>query len=395
MIIIKNAKIITPERIIHGELAIKDRKIIEIKDNGHININKNDNVIDAKGDYVSPGFIDIHTHGGGGHDFMDGTIEALIEGSKAHLPYGTTTIVPTTLTSTKENLFSTLDNMRELKKSSYKGPNILGLHLEGPYFAYEQRGAQDPKYIRDPDRDEYMEILKYKDVIVRWTIAPERNGAMELAQELRELDIVCSIGHSQAVYEDVQKAFEVGCTLVTHLYSGMSMVRRINAYRYAGIVESSYLIDDMFVEVIGDGIHLPSSLLKLIYKIKGPDKICLVTDSMRAAGMPEGKYILGNIDTGQEIIVEDGVAKLKSRESFAGSVATADRVVRTMMKFAEIPIHEAVKMMTYTPAKVMGIDKNKGSIAIGKDADILIFNNNIDINRVLIGGEELWNSKLN
>src|SRR5699024_10353909 len=156
---------------------------------------------------------------------------------------------------------------------------------------------------RDPDPEEYMNILKYKDVIVRWTIAPERSGSTELARVLRDLNIICSIGHSQAVYDEVLKAFEEGFNLVTHLYSGMAMVRRIGAYRYAGIVESSYLIDDMYVEVIGDGIHLPKSLLKLIYKIKGPEKICLITDSMRAAGMPEGNYVLGNIETGQKVIV--------------------------------------------------------------------------------------------
>ncbi len=187
----------------------------------------------------------------------------------------------------------------------------------------------------------------------------KKKGALELARILRERGIICSIGHSQAVYEEVVQAFEAGYNLVTHLYSGMAMVRRINAYRFAGIVESAYLLDDMYVEAIGDGIHLPASLLKLIYKIKGPDRICLVTDSMRATGMPEGHYILGNKETGQEIIVEEGVAKLKNRESFAGSVATADRVVRTMMQQADIPIDEAVKMMTTTPAKIMGIANKK------------------------------------
>jgi len=204
---------------------------------------------------------------------------------------------------------------------------------------------------------------------------------------LRERGILGCIGHSNAIYKEVLAAYENGFIHITHLYSGMSMVRRINAFRYSGVVESAYLIDEMTVEIIADGKHLPASLLKLIYKIKGADKICLITDSMRAAGMPEGEYILGSLKDGQKVIVEDGVAKLMDRSAFAGSVATSNRLVKTVVDLAEIPFHKAIKMVTLTPARVMKIDDKKGSLAVGKDADIVVFDKNINPLMVIVGGD--------
>jgi N-acetylglucosamine-6-phosphate deacetylase len=385
--IIKNGKVITPLRIIDNAGVIIENGVIDqiIEDNS-IEVLETDQVIDVKGQYISPGFIDIHTHGAGGHDFMDGTKEAIIEACKVHMKYGTTSIIPTTLTSNMDDLFRTLDYVKECKNR--KGiPHIIGIHLEGPYFSLEQKGAQDPKHITDPKKEAYTQIIEYSNDIVRWTIAPELPGALEMARKLVKKGIVCSIGHSNAIYEDVVRAYENGFNLLTHFYSGMSIVKRVNSFRYAGVVESGYLIDDMYVEVIADGMHLPESLLKLIYKSKGADKICLVTDSMRAAGCPEGEYILGNLSTGQKVIVEDGVAKLPDRRAFAGSVATTDRLVRTMVNTAKVPLEEAVKMASLTPARVMRIDQSKGSITPGKDADIIVFNENIQVQLVMINGE--------
>lgn len=389
--ILKNGKVITPLRVIEYAGVIVENGVIEqIIEGGYTEFQDTDLVIDVKGQYISPGFIDIHTHGGGGHDFMDGTVESIIEAARAHMRYGTTSIVPTTLTSNMDDLFRTLDYVKECKK--VKGiPNILGIHLEGPYFSMEQRGAQDPRHITDPKKEAYTQIIDYSNDIVRWTIAPELPGALEMGRELAKKGIVCSIGHSNAIYEDVVRAYENGFHLLTHFYSGMSMVKRINSFRYAGVVESGYLIDDMFVEVIADGMHLPESLLKLIYKVKGPDKICLVTDSMRAAGCPEGEYVLGNQSTGQKVIVEDGVAKLPDRRAFAGSVATADRLVRTMVNVAQVPLTEAVKMITLSPARVMRIDQAKGSITPGKDADIIVFDEDIHVQFTMIRGEITMN----
>ena len=383
-----NGKVITPYRIIrNGSLLIEGGKIAGIFQ-GRPEIS-DCRAIDAKGLYISPGFIDIHTHGAGGHDFMDGTVEAYIGAAMEHARHGTTALVPTTVASTTESLKETFETYKKAKSANTHGAVFLGLHLEGPYFSMEQRGAQDPRHIRNPEREHYEEILSWSDDIVRWSAAPELDGAMEFGRFLRDRGILPSIGHSDAIYEEVLEAYENGYTHITHLYSGMSGVRRINAYRYAGVIESAFLIDEMTVEIIADGAHLPESLLKLIYKIKGPDKIALITDSMRAAGMPEGESILGGIRDGQKVLVEDGVAKLMDRTAFAGSVATADRLVRTMTDIADVPLIDAVRMMTITPARIMGVDDKKGSIAIGKYADLVLFDDNITVDTVIIGGRAL------
>ena len=347
---IKNGRIITPCGLLErGTMILKDGIIISIKPH---NIECNEcTEIDAKGCYVSPGFIDIHTHGGGGHDFMDGTVEAYLGAAEMHARQGTTSLVPTTLTSTKAELKNTFKAYGEAKTRNRKGARFLGLHLEGPYFSMAQRGAQDPRYIKNPDPEEYEEILNWSEDIIRWSAAPELDGALNFGRRLSEKGILASIAHTNAVYEQVKEAFENGFTHITHLYSGMSGVKRINGFRYAGVVESAYLIDEMTVEIIADGRHLPARLLKLVYKIKGVDRTALVTDSMRAAGMPEGETIIGSLKNGHKAIVEDGVAKLPDRTAFAGSVATADMLVRVMTELADVPIIDAVKMMTSTPAR--------------------------------------------
>jgi len=387
-----NGRIITPYRVINNGVVIaEDGKIASI---GKENVEIDDCLeIDAKGNYIAPGFIDIHTHGGGGHDFMDGTVEAYIGAAEKHAQHGTTAIVPTTLTCTIEELKNSFAVYKEAKKINTNGAEFLGLHLEGPYFSMEQKGAQDPRYIRNPNPDEYLEILEWSDDIIRWSAAPELKGSLEFGRLMKSRGILPSIAHSNAVFEEVQEAFENGFTHITHLYSGMSGVRRINAYRYAGVVESAYIIDDMTVEIIADGAHLPASLLKLVYKIKGAENTALVTDSMRAAGMPEGEYILGSLKDGQKCIVEDGVAKLPDRTAFAGSVATCDRLVRTMVEAADVPFTDAIKMMTSTPARIIGIQDRKGSLAAGKDADIVLFDDKINVIMTIIRGKIVFSKK--
>lgn len=349
--------------------------------------------IDARGCYISPGFIDIHTHGAGNHDFMDGTREAFLGAARMHATHGTTLLYPTTLTSTNESLYETFELYRSAMAANREGAAFGGLHLEGPYFAPEQKGAQDPRYLRNPRPEEYMEILERgRGIIARWSLAPELEGALVFGRELVRHGIIPAIAHTNALYEEAEEAFENGFRLMVHFYSCMSTITRRNAMRYAGVIEAGYGIDEMDLEIIGDGIHVPQSLLKLVYKIKGPDRIALVTDSMRGAGMPEGNYKLGSLADGQEVKVVDGVAKLLDETAFAGSVATMDRCVRTMYKIAEVPLTDAVRMATATPARIMGVENSKGSLACGKDADIVIFDDNVNIALTMVGGRIIYRS---
>jgi N-acetylglucosamine-6-phosphate deacetylase len=386
---ISNARIITPYRIINGaSILITGNKITAISER---NIEVPDALaIDAGGKYIAPGFIDIHVHGGGGHDFMDGTEEAFLEITKLHARYGTTSMTPTTLSSGKEELIETLDACEKAHLRNKEGSASIGLHLEGPYFAMSQRGAQDPRFIRNPDPEEYKEIISRFDNIKRWSAAPELKGALDFGSYLRSKGILAALAHTDAVYEEVIEAFERGYTHATHLYSAMSGVTRRGAVRYAGAVESAFLIDEMTVEIIADGVHLPPPLLKLVYKFKGPDKTALITDAMRGAGMPPGESILGSKHNGLKVIIEDDVAKLPDRSSFAGSVVTADRLVRNMVFLADVPLYDAVRMITSTPAAIMGVADRKGSLVPGKDADLVMFDEQISIHLTMIGGEIVY-----
>jgi N-acetylglucosamine-6-phosphate deacetylase len=322
---------------------------------------------------------------------MDGTVDAFLQIAQTHAKHGTTSMLPTTLTCEKEDLIQTLEAYKSACLANKLGADFIGMHLEGPYFAVAQRGAQDAKFIRDPDPAEYKEILASFDFIKRWSAAPELKGAVEFGQYVTSKGVLAAIAHTDAIYEEVLEAYHHGgFSLATHFYSAMSGVTRRNAFRYAGVIESAYLLDDMDVEIIADGVHLPAPLLKLIYKIKGPQRIALITDAMRAADMPEGESILGSFKNGLKVIVEDGVAKLPDRTSFAGSVATADRLVKTMLDLAEVPLVETIRMITETPARIMGIDGQKGSLAKGKDADVVIFNEQIEVQQTFVKGFSVY-----
>jgi len=386
-----NGRIITPSEILNGGCVLIDNGRI-------INVSKTDidargaQVIDARGKYVSPGFIDIHIHGGGGHDFMDNTTEAFLGIAELHARHGTTAMFPTTLTCEKADLLETLRIYEEADKLNISGAQLMGIHLEGPFFAMNQRGAQDPRFIRDPDPEEYHDILSRSKFIKRWSAAPELKGAIDFGRYMVQNGVLPAIAHTDAIYEEVIGAFNAGYTLATHFYSAMSGVTRRNAFRYAGVVESAYLIDDMDVEVIADGVHLPAPLLKLIYKIKGSAHIALITDAMRAAGMPPGESILGGLKNGTKVIVEDAVAKMPDRSAFAGSVATFDRLVRNMVQLAEVPLSEAVRMASEAPARIMKIDDRKGSIEPGKDADIVLFDDHISVSTTIVNGKIVYNT---
>lgn len=387
---ITNGTILTPFRRLSNMFLLMQEGIIRaIGDESKLDPTLP--TIDAGGKYIAPGFIDIHLHGGGGYDFSDSTEQAIVEPAVTHARYGTTSMAPTTLACDFENLkklVSLYDSVAA--ESRFDGANLLGLHLEGPYFSAEQRGAQDLRFLKNPTPEEYNAILSLSNRIIRWDSAPELPGSFEFAEALRRRGILPAVAHSDATFEQALEAREHGFTHVTHLYSGTSTVRRIGLFRVAGINEFAYLFDDVTVEIIADGCHLPASLLKLVYKIKGPARTVLVTDAMRAAGTDMRSCRIGDAETGLEVIIEDGVAKLPDRSSFAGSVATTNRLVRNMVRLGEVPITEAVQMATATPARVIGIDDRKGVLAPGFDADVVVFDDDFEIQNTIVGGVEIY-----
>ncbi len=386
-----NGKVILSHEIIpNGCVLIENGRIVDVKA-GDAEF-PGAELIDAKGRYVSPGFIDTHCHAGGGFDFQDGTAEDMLGAAEMHLKHGTTLIYPTSSSCADETLFQAFEAYRKADKVNTKGAAFGGFHIEGGYYSMAMKGGQDPRYIKDPDPAQYNEILaRGGDIIKRWSMAPELPGALELARILTARGIQVSMAHTSALYQEAMAGYEAGFSSITHFYSMCSTVTRREALRYAGVIEAGYNTDELFVEAIADGVHLPAPLLKLIYKVKGSDRILLVTDAMRAAGLPEGgTSVLGSKKGGVQVLIEDGVAKMPDRSSFAGSIATSDRLVRTYRDQGGVNLVEAVKMMTLTPATLMKIDDKKGSLAIGKDADVILFDEGVDVSMVMINGKVIY-----
>lgn len=386
-----NVTLVLPDRLVPDSALLTDGdKIADFGKRGTLTGEKK---IDCGGLYLAPGFVDIHVHGGGGHDFMDGTVDACVGAMTAHMKHGTTTIVPTSLTAEDYELEAFFKSVKTIKKSSDSKvlPFVPGTHLEGPYVDPAQAGAQDPKYIKAPTAESWRKIMKLADgEILIWTVAPELDGAMEIARELRPQGVLFSAGHSSAKYSDALAALDNGYTMATHLYSSMSTIIREQGYRVPGLLEAAMLHDGYAVEVIADGKHLPAPLLKLICKTKPHDRIMLITDAMRGAGMPDGEYLLGSLTKGQLVSVFDGIAHMPDGVAFAGSVATTDRLVRVMTKEAGLPLWEAVRMMTANPAREIGVADKKGSLTPGKDADLVMFDGDINVKKVVIGGETVF-----
>lgn len=391
--IIRNASAITPASLIPGtDVLIVDGKIAAVGQAGHGQSFRAaaDREIDATSLYLAPGFIDMHLHGGGGYDFMDGTVASFLGVARTHACHGTTTLLPTTLACTDDELAGMFEIYQAAVRQNTDGAAMPGVHLEGPYFSMEQRGAQDPRFIRNPDPAHYGPILeRWGHLISRWSSAPELPGTPAFAKALLEHRILPSVAHSDAFYEDIMAAYALGFTHLTHFYSGMSGLRRIRGMRRPGVIESGYISDDLTVEVIADGMHLPPSLLRQVYKGIGPDRTALITDAMRAAGTDVTTSLLGSPENGQEVLVEGGVAWLPDRSAFAGSVATMDRTVRTMAQQVGVPLTEAVRMATATPAKIAGF-RDKGRIEAGLDADLVLFNEQIEVQLTMIGGRVVY-----
>lgn len=340
--------------------------------------------IDLNGNFLLPGFIDIHVHGGGGADFMDGSVSAMLLAAETHLRHGTTTIFPTTMSAGFDKIEKTVLNYRQLSACEEASDILGGLHLEGPFINPKMGGAQRRDLIYPPTEEMIKAIRRNSDAIARISCAPEIANVLEMAEKLAPFGIQFSLGHTAATYEQAELAVRAGFTSVTHLYSATSGFQKIDQKVHIGVTQAGYGIDELYVELIADGCHVPKELLRLVYRLKGADKICLVTDAMRAAGTNVTESFLGEICTENRVIIDDGVAKLPDKSSFAGSIATMDKAFRFAVCDVGLPIEDVSKMMSLNQAKLMKIDRKKGSIEKGKDADFVVLDDGFNVARVYV-----------
>lgn len=376
-----NGQILTPQGWLKdGSVLINDGKILEITNSDLAVIGAT--VIDAKGMFIVPGFVSMHCHGGGGHDFTEGTTEAFKEAVAAHLKHGSTTIFPTLSSTTFENIRLAAATCDQLMAED-ADTTIMGLHIEGPYLNENMAGTQWKEFLKNPDPEEYKALVESTKCIKRWDISPELPGAHEFAHYMTSKGILTAITHTEAEYQEIKDAFAAGFTHAAHFYNAMPGFHKRREYKYEGTVESVYLMDDMSVEVIADGVHLPATILKLVYKVKGVEKTCLVTDSLKFAGYT------GETINDPNYVIENGVCKWADRQTLAGSIATADVLVQTMVKKAGIPLEDAVRMASETPARLTGIADSKGTLEKGKDADIVILDNDVNVRCVFTKGKEV------
>lgn len=379
---IVNGHILTPKGWLEGGSVIIENNKIKAVSNIDLHI-VDAEIIDAKGCYVVPGGIDLHTHGGGGRDFIEGSEDAFRAAVNAHMKHGTTTIYPTLSSSTIPSIEAACQVCQKLMAE--ENSPVLGLHIEGSYINPKQAGAQNPVLIKAPLPDEYETLLNKYSCIKRWDVAPELQGSVEFITECRKHGVLTALTCTCATYEDVVAAHDAGLSHAAHFYNAMPVVYKEHEFKVPGTVESVYALQDMTVEVIADGIHVPPVMLNVVYQIKGVEKTALITDSLAYAASE------GNVSSEPSVILEDGVCKLADHSALAGSIATMDVLIRTCIHRAEIPMVDVFRMVSETPAKIMGIFDRKGSIEEGKDADIMMFDDDIDLTYVMQMGNEVTN----
>jgi N-acetylglucosamine-6-phosphate deacetylase len=379
--------IITPFQLLEDRIIIIEKgKIIAITDKKEdLALLKNVEIIEAQNKFIVPGYIDIHVHGGGGSDVMDGEYEAIKQVATTHSRFGTTAFLPTTMTMTKDKIIKSLKSIHEASLKGTGTAEILGIHLEGPYINPEKKGAQKEEDIKKVSVEEFLEFNQASGNLIRLvTIAPEMPGAIDFIRWLHQQGIIVSVGHSNATYEQVQEGIQVGLSHVTHIFNAMRGLH----HREPGVVGAALSSPKLIVEMIADGIHLHPMVLKMLTQIKESEKLVLITDAMRATGFKEGTYDLG----GQEVIVTQGQAKLKNG-TLAGSVLTMDKAVKNLVTKVGISLLNAVQMASYNPAKCLGIDDKKGSLELYKDADIVILNKNLETELTMVAGKVVYRRK--
>lgn len=383
---IYGGRILTPNGWLKGGSVIVEGTKIFAVENTELPIVGAERIYVHGADIV-PGGIDLHVHGGGGRDFMEGTREAFDVAVDAHLQHGTTSIFPTLSSSTVPMINAAIDTCGACMQDSTSP--VQGLHLEGPYFNPAQAGAQIPEWIKKPNPEEYYPILdRGKGILKRWDEAPELDGSIGFIIACRSHDVLPSIAHTKAQYFQVHAANMVGMTHATHFYNAMPVVYKNREYKVPGTVESIFAEKTMTIEMIADGIHVPPIMLKMAWQVKGTEQTCFVTDSLAMAGCEDAAAF------DPRVIVEDGVCKLSDRSALAGSIATMDRLVRTAVQKAEIPMEDACRMISETPAKIMNIYDRKGSLQRGKDADIICFDENQELTFVMQCGRIVRNVQL-
>jgi N-acetylglucosamine-6-phosphate deacetylase len=374
--LIKNCNIIYLDRIEEGSILVENGKIKAINPNNC----GDENIIDAKGLYVSPGFIDVHIHGAGGYDTMDGTSEAINAIANTIVKHGTTSFTPTTMTVSIDEIRKSLKVIKDLKTTGNDGAHILGVHLEGPFVSPKAIGAQNPNHLLSPSITAYQDIIKdYEDIIVSITLAPEVDGAKELIKYISGSGVICSLGHTNATYEEMLEAIKCGASHSTHLYNAMTPLNHRNPGAVGAVFDSN-----ITTETISDGIHISYPALRIAYNQKGTDNVLLISDAMMACCMPNGEYSLG----GQKVIVVNDEARLENG-ALAGSVLTLDKAVRNVYKNSNIPLYEIVKMASFNGAKHCKVDDHKGQIKEGYDADLILFDDDINIKKVFVSGKEI------
>ena len=386
-LIIKNINAVLQNGVLEKtSVAISSGRITAIGDEEAVA----EQVIDGCGGFLFPGFIDVHVHGGGGADFMDATPEAFETAARAHLAYGTTTLVPTAMSASEEELSDFLRAYGLFRaKSSYASIAPYGVHCEGPYFSGasgKSRGAQKANALRPIDLDEVERLLALADgSLLRWDAAPELEKSDAFARRLTAAGVTVAVGHSRATAEETAKGYAAGFSHVTHFYNACTMYEKRDQVVTAGTVEATYLADDVTVELIADGKHIPRYCLLLALKIKGEDKVLGITDATRLAGTDAERGFLGSLTKGTEVIVEDGVAKLPDRTSFAGSICTMARALRVLCVDYGISPTVAAKMLSTNPARRIGAEEI-GAIEIGKIADLVLTDDAFSVKTVFKNG---------
>ena len=382
LIQIINGSIFTPQGWIeNGSVLIKDNKILEVT-NCDLAV-EGAELVDAKGQFVIPGYVCLHAHGGGGHDFTECTEEAYRKIVETHMKHGATSIFPTMSSSTFEDIRKGASVCEKLMGE--ENSPVLGLHLEGPYLTPKRASHEFGDKLCEPNPEDYKSLVESTHCIKRWDASPELPGALEFAQYLKSKGIVATISHTEAEYQEVKAAYEAGFTHVSHFYNGMPGFHKNREYKYEGTVESVYLVDDMTIELIADGRHLPNTILNLAYKVKGVEKTCLVTAALAYAGADTTKTNHPNI------IIDDGVCKSADHENLVGSIATMDVLVKNMVK-AGVQLEHVLRMASETPARLMNVYDRKGSLEKGKDADVLIIDENQNVRAIWAMGKLVANT---